>query len=59
MYERVYRFNCKRVGKKLRNMRIRNGFEEFFCLRFNLSNESITSALRPGLKTGTDFNGLL
>ena len=39
-------------------MRIRNGFEEFFCLRFNLSNESITSALRPGLKTGTDFNGL-
>ena len=58
MYERVYRFNCKRVRKKLRNMRIRNGFEEFFCLRFNLSNESITSALRPGLKTGTDFNGL-
>ena len=33
--------------------------KNFFCLRFNLSNESITSALRPGLKTGTDFNGLL
>ena len=32
--------------------------KNFFCLRSNLSNESITSALRPGLKTGTDFNGL-
>ena len=41
-------------------MRIRNGFEEFFfCLRSNLSNESITSALRPGLKTGMDFIGLV
>ena len=35
-------------------MRIRNGFEEFFCLRFNLSNDKIISAHRPGLKTGVE-----
>ena len=35
-------------------MRIRNGFEEFFCLRSNLSNDNIISALRTGLKTGLE-----
>ena len=41
------------------NMRIRNGFEEFFCLRSGLSNDDIISASRPGLKTGMDFRGLV
>ena len=27
--------------ERKRNMRIRNGFEEFFCLRSNLSNDII------------------
>ena len=35
-------------------MRIRNGFDEFVCLRSNLSNDNIISALRPGLKTGLE-----
>ena len=33
-------------------MRIRNRFEEFICLRSNLSNDNIISAQRPGLKKG-------
>ena len=40
-------------------MRIRNGFEEFFCLRSNLCNDRLISAYRPGLKTGMDFRGLV
>ena len=36
-------------------MRIRDGFDEFACLRSNLSNDNIISASRPGLKTGVDF----
>ena len=39
-------------------MRIRNGFEELFCLRYNLSNDNTISAKEPGLKTGMDFKGL-
>ena len=35
-------------------MRIRNAFEEIFCLRSNLSNDEIISAERPGLKTGVE-----
>ena len=42
-----------------RNIQIRNAFEEIFCLPSNLKNESIISALRPGLKTGIDFGGLV
>ena len=38
-----------------RNMRIRNAFEECFCLRSNLSRNDIVSAKRPVLKTGMDF----
>ena len=38
-----------------RSMRIRNAFEECFCLRSNLSRNDIISAKRPGLKTGMDF----
>ena len=30
--------------ERKRNMRIENGFEEFFCLHFNLSNDNITFA---------------
>ena len=45
--------------ERKKNMRIRNGFEEFFCLRSNLSNDNIVSAKRPGLKTGMDFRGLV
>ena len=40
-------------------MRILDGFEEFFCLRSNLSNDDIISAYGPGLKTGVDFRGLV
>ena len=40
-------------------MWIRNAFEEFFCLRPNLSNDDIISAWRPVLKTGMDFRGLV
>ena len=40
-------------------MRIGNGFEEYFCLRPNLSNDNIISALRPGLETGMGFRGLV
>ena len=41
-------------------MRILNAFEEFFCLRFNLSIDEIISAQRRGLKTltGVDFRDL-
>ena len=38
-------------------MRIRSAFGEIFCLRSNLRNEDITSALTPGLKTVKDFRG--
>ena len=31
-------------SERKRNMRIRNGFEEFFCLCSNLSNDYIISA---------------
>ena len=47
------------MSKKERKMRIRNGFDEFVCLRFNLSNDNIIFASRPGLKTGMDFKGLV
>ena len=30
--------------ERKRNMRIRNGFEKYFCLRSNLSNDNIKSA---------------
>ena len=30
-----------------------------FCLRSNLSNDNIISALKPGLKTSMDFRGLV
>ena len=30
--------------ERKRNMRIQNGFEEFFCLHSNLSNDHIISA---------------
>ena len=35
-------------------MRIRNTFEEFFCLRSNLSYDDSISALSPVLKTGVE-----
>ena len=35
-----------------RNMRIRNGIEEFFFLRSNISNDNIISAKSLGLTTG-------
>ena len=45
--------------KRKLNMRIRNGFEWFVCLRSNLNNDNIISAYKPGLKTGMDFRGLV
>ena len=53
VYERFI-FSIPNEYEKRRNMRIRNGFEEFFCLRSNLSNDKIISAHRPGLKTGVE-----
>ena len=41
------------------NTRIRNAFEEFFCLPSNLGNDELINAQRPGLKTGWDFRGLV
>ena len=58
VYKRIHSFNSEWVRKK-EKMRIRNGFEEFLFLRSNLSNDGIISALRPGLKTGMDFRGLV
>ena len=52
-------FSISNEEERKRNMRNRNGFEEFFCLRSNLSNDDIISAKRPGLKTGMDFRGLV
>ena len=40
VYERIYVFYSKWIERK-RNMQIRNGFEEFFCLHSNLSNDDI------------------
>ena len=42
------------MTERKRNMRILNGFEEFFCLRCNPSNNDIISAKRPGLKTSVE-----
>ena len=41
VYERIYRFSFK---ERKGNMQIRNGFEELFCFRSNLSNDDIISA---------------
>ena len=41
VYERIYGFSFK---ERKRNMQIRNGFEELFCFRSNLSNDDIISA---------------
>ena len=35
-------------------MRIRNAFEEIFCMRSNLNNDEIIYTERPGLKTGVE-----
>ena len=40
VYERIYRFSFK---ERKGNMQIRNGFEELFCFRSNLSNDDIIS----------------
>ena len=44
--------------ERSRNMRIRDAFEQTFCLRYNISHDNIISAKGPGLKTGMDFRGL-
>ena len=55
----IFIFSISNEEERKRNMRNRNGFEEFFCLRSNLSNDDIISAKRPGLETGMDFRGLV
>ena len=40
-------------------MRMRNAFEELFCLGSSLNNDDIISALELGVKTGMDFRGLV
>ena len=39
----VFIFSIPNDYKRKRNMPIRNGFEEFICLRSNLSNDNIIS----------------
>ena len=55
----VFIFSISNEEERKRNMRIRNAFNEFFCLRSNLSNDDIIFAKRSGLKTGMDFRGLV
>ena len=57
-YMNVFIVSIPNELERKRNMRIRNRFELFFCLRPNLSNGNIISAHRPGLKTVMDFRGL-
>ena len=57
-YMKVFIVSIPNELERKRNMRIRNRFELFFCLRPNLSNGNIISAYRPGLKTVMDFRGL-
>ena len=46
VYERLsFEFQMSKKERK-RNMPIRNGLGEFFCLRSNLSNDNIISAKR-------------
>ena len=40
--------------KEIEVMRIRNAFEEIFCLPSILTNNDIIFTLRPGLKTGVE-----
>ena len=40
-------------------MRIGNGFDDFFCLRSNVSNDDIISTWRLSLKSGMGFSGLV
>ena len=53
----LFQFQMSKTERKI--LQIRNGFEEFFSLRSNLSNDNIISAWRPGLKTGMDYRGLV
>ena len=55
VYERFHS-KCERKTEKYANSK---WFEEFFCLRSNLSNDDIISTYRPGLKIGVDFSGLV
>ena len=40
----VFIVSIPKERERKRNMRIGNGFEEFFCLHSNLSNDNIISA---------------
>ena len=44
MYERKLIVSVSNEQERKKNVRIRNGFEEFVCLRANLSNDNIISA---------------
>ena len=57
VYEPIYRFNSEWVRKKEKDANSK-WIWGFFCLRSNLINDDIISALRSGLKTGMDFRGL-
>ena len=57
-YMNVFIVSIPNELERKRNMRIRNRFELFFCLRPNLSNGNIISAYRPGFKTVMDVRGL-
>ena len=43
-YKNIFIVSIPNEWERKRNMRVQNGFEEFFCLRSNLSNDIIISA---------------
>ena len=54
----VFIVSIPNESERKRNMRMRNGCDEFVCFRSDL-NDNIISALRPDLKMGMDFRGLV
>ena len=54
----VFIVSIPNESERKRNTRMRNGCDEFVCFRSDL-NDNIISALRPDLKMGMDFRGLV
>ena len=60
VYERIYCFNSKWVRKEREICEYsKKWIRIIFCLLSNLGNDNILSAWKPGLKTRTDFRGLV
>ena len=52
-------FQFQMNKKERKRCEFETDLKHFFCLPFNLSNDDIISAERPGLKTDMDFKGLV